>query len=70
MTHPTETLGALPASAYIRQSRLLAQVVPVSAATLWRWVKAEKFPQPVKLSDRVTAWRTDDVREWMKTRVV
>lgn len=68
MTLHTDPLGALAASGYIRQSRLLAQVVPVSSATLWRWVKAATFPQPVKLSGRVTAWRTEDVRQWMQSR--
>ena len=43
-------------------------IVPFSSATLWRSVKAGKFPPPVKLSDRVTAWRVEDVRAWMKSR--
>lgn len=33
-----------------------------SPATAWRWVKAGKIPAPVKLSDRVTAWRVGDLR--------
>nr|WP_269106840.1 AlpA family phage regulatory protein [Massilia sp. TS11] len=39
--------------------------VGVSHATLWRMVKAKKFPQPVKLSAGVTAWRVEDVRAWL-----
>jgi predicted DNA-binding transcriptional regulator AlpA len=31
-------------------------------------VKAGKFPAPVKLSQRVTAWRVEDIREWMNGR--
>ena len=42
--------------------------VPFSSATLWRMVKSGDFPAPVKLSERVTAWRIKDVREWMDTR--
>ena len=68
INHPLEGLGTLPASGYIRQSRLLAEVVPISGATLWRKVKAGTFPQPVKLSERVTAWRVEDVRQWMQGR--
>ncbi|WP_295993480.1 AlpA family transcriptional regulator [Rugamonas sp.] len=43
-------------------------MVPFSAATLWRKVKSGEFPQPVKLSARVTAWRLEDVHAWMQSR--
>jgi predicted DNA-binding transcriptional regulator AlpA len=43
-------------------------VLPFSSATLWRLVKAGKFPAPVRLSDRITAWRVEDVRTWMQAR--
>ena len=39
-------------------------ILPISSATLWRMVKSGKFPQPVKLADRVTAWRVEDVQKW------
>jgi predicted DNA-binding transcriptional regulator AlpA len=55
----------LPDSGYIRQSQLIPDVVPVSPATLWRNCKAGQFPKPVKLSERVTAWRVGDVRAWL-----
>ena len=31
----------------------------------WRNVRAGTFPAPVKLSQRVTAWRIADIRRWM-----
>jgi hypothetical protein len=43
-------------------------ILPFSSPTLWRLVKAGKFPAPVKLSERVTAWRVEDVRAWMQSR--
>lgn len=46
-----------------------APLVPFSAPTLWRRVRAGEFPKPVKISDRVTAWRVEDVRAWMLDRV-
>jgi predicted DNA-binding transcriptional regulator AlpA len=46
------------------RDRELAAIVPVSRATRWRWVKAGKFPKPVKLTDHITAWRVQDVRQW------
>jgi prophage regulatory protein len=48
-------------SGFVRQNTLLAEVLPFSSATLWRKVKAGTFPQPVKLSAGVTAWRSSRV---------
>lgn len=45
-----------------------APLVPVSHATLWRWVRDGKFPKPVKLSANVTAWRAADVQAWLAAR--
>ena len=63
----------LPDSAFIREAQLVqspkrpeAQApLPFSAPTLWRKVKAGTFPKPIKLSDRVTAWKVGDVRAWI-----
>jgi len=68
MTETTLPLGNLPVTGYVRQSQLIPAIVPFSSATLWRNVKAGTFPAPVKLSERVTAWRVEDVRAWMKSR--
>ncbi len=57
----------LPDSALIRQSQLLAGIVPFSSATLWRRVKCGQFPKPIKLTDgNITAWRVGDVRQWLQ----
>ncbi|WP_082752857.1 helix-turn-helix transcriptional regulator [Janthinobacterium sp. B9-8] len=58
------TYGTLPASGFVRQPSVLA-CVPFSATTLWRRCKAGSFPSPIKLSERVTAWRAEDVRQWL-----
>ena len=52
--------GALPAEGFVRQSKLL-DVLPFSDATLWRRVGNGTFPKPKKLSEKVTAWRVEDV---------
>jgi len=60
----------LPSTGYVRQAQLLAGGVPFSAATLWRKVRAQTFPAPVKLSAGVTAWRVEDVRAWMENQSI
>jgi len=62
------TFDTLPATGYIRQAQLIPDVVPFSSATLWRKCKAGQFPKPVKLSERVTAWKVGDVREFLATQ--
>jgi prophage regulatory protein len=69
LTHgePIRTAGKqLPAEGFVRQSGLIPDIVPISPATLWRKVKSRDFPAPVKLSTRITAWRVQDVREWLE----
>lgn len=61
-------LAERPACGFIRQADLVPGMVPFSPATLWRKVKSGEFPQPVKLSARVTAWRLEDVHAWMASR--
>ena len=58
----------LPESQYIRQSQLIPFIVPFSSATLWRKVQNGTFPKPIKLSERITAWRMSDVSQWLKTK--
>lgn len=58
----------LPATGYIRQAQLIPAIIPFSAATLWRKVSSGEFPKPYKLSERVTAWKAEDIREWLETR--
>lgn len=63
-----QLIGRLPETGYVRQSQLIPVILPFSAATLWRKVKAGEFPQPVKLSARITAWKVEDIRDWMQAR--
>jgi prophage regulatory protein len=35
--------------------------IPVSRSTWWAGVKSGRFPSPVKLGPRITAWRNEDI---------
>jgi prophage regulatory protein len=58
--------SSLPEIGYVRQSQLIPAIFPFSPATLWRKVKDGTFPQPVKLGPRITAWKVEDVRDWIE----
>lgn len=37
-------------------------IIPISGSHWWAGVKAGRFPQPVKLGPRTTAWRISDIQ--------
>ena len=43
-------------------------VIPASPATIWRKVKEGTFPKPVKLGERITAWKLEDIEAWLAAR--
>ena len=59
------TVVRLPETGFLRQPQVLV-FVPISRSTLWRRIQAGTFPGPVKLSARVTAWRAEDLRQWIE----
>lgn len=44
-------------------------LIPIKKSTLWAWVKANKFVSPIKIGDRVTVWRSEDVEQWMREQI-
>jgi len=70
------SFDTLPDSAFIREAQLVQSPkrpttpapLPFSAPTLWRMVAAGKFPKPLKLSERITAWRVGEVRSWINAQ--
>jgi len=62
----------LPQTGYLRLSHIIGNpkaeppipaVIPVGRSTWWQGVKDGRFPKPVKLGPRTTAWRVNDIRE-------
>lgn len=50
----------LPSTGFIRLSTVL-KIIPVSKSTWWLGVKTGRFPQSIKLSSNITAWRCEDI---------
>jgi len=38
-------------------------LIPMSRTSFLNGVKSGKYPKPVKLGKRITAWRVEDIRE-------
>lgn len=54
----------LPDTGFLRIKEVLA-LIPVGRSTLWARVKAGTFPKPIKLGTRTTAWKAEDIREFI-----
>jgi prophage regulatory protein len=54
-----------PKTGFVRLSSILAPngPIPVSKSTWWAGIKDGRFPQPIKLGPRITAWRVADIRD-------
>jgi prophage regulatory protein len=63
--NPASPAANLPTTGFVRQAQLIPAIIPVSSATWWRWCKAGKAPKPVKLSEKVTAWRAEEIRAFI-----
>ncbi len=64
-------MSTLPDTGYLRLPQILGDpkadppvpaIIPVSKSTWWAGVKTGRFPKPVKLGPRTTAWRVEDIR--------
>ena len=62
---------SLPPIGFLRLQQILGNakakppipaLVPVSRSTWWAGVRSGRFPRPVKLGPRTTAWRVEDIR--------
>lgn len=54
----------LPASGFVRLESILGPEgpIPISRSTWWASIRSGRYPKPVKLGPRITAWRVEDIR--------
>jgi prophage regulatory protein len=57
----------LPETGFVRLPEVL-KVFPVSKSTWWAGVKDGRYPKPVKLGPKITAWRVEDIKELIASK--
>lgn len=57
-----EKIESLPTEGFVRIKQIL-QVIPIGRSSWWQGVKDGRYPQPIKLGPRMTAWRVEDIRK-------
>jgi prophage regulatory protein len=55
------------ASVLIRESELRGRI-KLSHSTIWRLVRAGKFPAPTRISQRAIAWPLSEIEAWIGSR--
>ncbi len=51
---------AIPTTGFLRLPQVLS-FIPISKSSWWDGVKDGRFPKPVKLGKRMTAWRAEGI---------
>ncbi len=44
------------------------ELTGLSRPTVERWVRAGRFPAPLKLGERAIGWRLDEIERWLNSR--
>ncbi len=45
------------------------ELVGFKKTKLWKMVSTNEFPQPIKLSERVTVWIEAEVDDWVNAKI-
>lgn len=60
--------NSLPQTGFLRLNQIIGDkkkgipaIIPVSKSTFWAGVKTGRYPKPVKLSERCTAWTVESI---------
>ena len=66
----------LPETGFVRLTQIIGDpkadppipaVIPVGKTSWWEGVKSGRFPKPVKLGPRTTAWSVEEIRALVRT---
>jgi prophage regulatory protein len=41
--------------------RAVLEIIPISKSSWWAGIRSGRYPQPVKLGPKTTAWRAEDI---------
>lgn len=62
----TKSAESLPRAGFIGAHQIATEY-PISVSTIWKQLKAQKFPQPIEVG-RKRLWRREDVEAYFTPR--
>ena len=57
----------LPATSLLRLPNVI-QITGLARSTIYKLISDERFPPPLKLSQRAVAWSLLDIEQWIASR--
>ncbi len=78
MTHTTQSKHTItlappfPQEGWVRLKQIVGDpkatppvpaFIPVSKSTWWNWVNGGIAPKPIKLGEKTTVWKAEDIRQ-------
>ena len=61
--------SSLPDEGFCKLPQVL-EAIPVSKSTWFRGIAAGKYPPPVKIGTRASAWRVEEIRKCIATLTI
>ena len=52
---------ALPDVGFVRLPQIL-RVLPIGRSSWWAGIRVGKYPSPIKIGPRVSAWKVEDIK--------
>lgn len=66
------TWATLPKTGWIREYQIVGdkkkgypKLIPFGRSTFRKRIKEGSAPKPTKISERIIAWKAEDIREWL-----
>ena len=55
----------IPSTGFLRLPQILA-IFPISKSSWWEGCRTGRYPKPIKLGPRTTAWRAEDIAAFIE----
>jgi predicted DNA-binding transcriptional regulator AlpA len=74
-----QVVATIPQVGYLRLKQIVGDpkatppvpaIIPVGKSTWWKWVQEGKAPAAIKLGPRITAWRVEEIRDFIEKSTV
>jgi hypothetical protein len=61
-------MKTIPEEGFVRINQIVGDkispgIIPISKSSWWAGVREGRFPKPIKLGKRTTAWKISDIRK-------
>jgi predicted DNA-binding transcriptional regulator AlpA len=68
MSQDPKSESNFPSIGFVREKQIIGRgcPLPIGRSSWWEGIRTGKYPAPVKLGPRTTAWRVEDIRKLLE----